>query len=114
MTKQQTKDQPLRIKDLAALISEKSNGAYFNYEIHDFLELFSDTIRELTLEGQEVHINNFGVFKPKYTKSRKGFSGLKGGYIDIEGGVSLQFTPSRNFQKSLRKEFFEQKKGEKV
>jgi len=111
MTKQQTKDHPIRIKDLAALISEKSNGAYFNYEIHDFLELFSDTIRELTLEGQEVNINNFGIFKPKYTKSRKGFSGLKGGYIDIEGGVSLQFTPSRNFQKSLRKEFFERKKG---
>lgn len=100
----------LKTKDLARHLSEKSNGEYFIYEMEDFLEIFSESLKELILEEQEVQFGTLGVFKPKYTKTRKGFSGLKGEYIDIQGGITLKFSPGRAFQKELREKYLSKQK----
>lgn len=103
----------LKTKDLAKYLSEKSNGEYFIYEMEDFLEIFSESLKELIFEEQEVQFGTLGVFKPKYTKTRKGFSGLKGEYIDIQGGMTLKFSPGRSFQKELREKYLSKQKESK-
>ena len=105
----------IRNKQLAKILSERSNGSYHQYEILDFLELFPRVIEELVLEGNEVRWTNFGSFKPKYSNSKvikstlksghKGIATLHGASYEIPPGMTMKFTVSETFQRDLKGKF---------
>ena len=95
----------IRNKQLAKILSERSNGSYFTYEILDFLELFPRVIEELVLEGNEVRWTNFGSFKPKYSNSKVIKSKLHGASYEIPPGMTMKFTVSETFQRDLKGKF---------
>lgn len=105
----------IRNKQLAKILSERSNGAYFGYEILDFLELFPRVIEELVLEGNEVRWTNFGSFKPKYSNPKvikstlksghKGIATLHGASYEIPPGMTMKFQVSETFQRGLKAKY---------
>ena len=98
----------IRNKQLAKILSERSNGSYFTYEILDFLELFPRVIEELILEGNEVRWTNFGSFAPKYSKPRVMTSGLTGKDYEVPAGMTMKFVVSPAFREELKRKFKEQ------
>ena len=100
----------IRNKQLAKILSERSNGAYFTYEILDFLELFPRVIEELVLEGNEVRWTNFGSFKPKYSNTKVIKSTLHGASYEIPPGMTMKFTVSETFQRDLKGKFIQMNK----
>ena len=114
----------IRNKQLAKILSERSNGSYFSYEILDFLELFPRVIEELVLEGNEVRWTNFGSFKPKYSNSKviksklksghKGIATLHGASYEIPPGMTMKFTVSETFQRDLKSKYVQKEKQDEI
>lgn len=102
----------IRNKALAKIISERSNGNYFTYEILDILELFPRVIEELVLEGNEVRWTNFGSFKPKYSNPKVIKSKLHGASYEIPAGMTMKFTVSETFQRDLKARYMKEKQDE--
>lgn len=102
----------IRNKQLAKIISERSNGAYFSYEMLDFLALLPRVIEELVLEGNEVRITNFGSFKPKYSNPKVIKSKLHGASYEIPAGMTMKFTVSETFQRDLKAKYIKEKQDE--
>lgn len=100
----------IRNKQLAKILSERSNGSYFTYEILDFLELFPRVIEELVLEGNEVRWTNFGSFKPKYSNPKVIKSTLHGASYEIPPGMTMKFTVSETFQRGLKSKYVQKEK----
>lgn len=68
-------------------------------DIDNVLTLFSDLIKKEVLENSKsVNLKNFGVYKLKETKDRKGRNPSNGETIDIKGSKSVTLS----FSKSLR------------
>lgn len=87
-------------KAFAKIMKESCNGEYSILEFCDFLEIFTRNVEKLVSEGKEVHLYDFGSFKPKSNPARLIKSKL--GDIQTEGSRTLKFNASTAMQTRIK------------
>ncbi|MCS7150960.1 MAG: HU family DNA-binding protein [Endomicrobia bacterium] len=81
-----------------------NNVAKFTLRKNDakkFVETVFDTIKDALISGEKVTIQNFGVFIPKFHKSKKMYEPKKNKYLLIEPRKRIKFIPSKKFLQLL-------------
>ncbi len=91
----------IKKKDLAAILSDETNGDYFSYEMQDMLDVFCRTIERLVKEGNTVELLNFGKFRPKVNKSKK-MKTVYGYDVVTKPSITLEFNASETLQKRMK------------
>lgn len=76
------------------------NCNYAKWEVNEILEAFIGVVSNQLKSGGEVSINNFGRFKHRYYKPRKGSHPRTGESINICDRAVIQFTPSPSIKVS--------------
>lgn len=92
----------IRNKALVDIMQKESGGVYFSYELNDMLDLFTRTVEKLVSDGEAVELHNFGIFRPKYNKSKKMYSALFDYYLETKPSTTMTFNASWNLQKRLK------------
>lgn len=80
-------------RDLVTLIARDSD--YTRREVREVIDKTFRLILEHLGRGEEVGIINFGSFKLKHHKARKGYNPKTKKRIEIPEKVTVEFTPSK-------------------
>lgn len=96
--------------ELAKYINKKSKGEYFLYEIKDVIDLLVKSIEELVVEGKQVRLKEFGVFKLKKNSTRVvSTKPMNGEVIHSEESHTLKFTAYPSLQAKIKQKVKEKK-----
>ena len=77
--------------ELAKTITDKLNGDYFEYEVHDILDVLGSSVEELLLQGKQVQIKGLGKFVIATNGTRKYWNVNKKCYAISHGSYTPKF-----------------------
>ena len=83
-------------RELVSLVARDSE--YSRREVQEVMTKTFDVILEHLSNGENVSIINFGLFKLKHHKPRRGYNPKTRKKIDVPEKISVTFSPTGKFE----------------
>ncbi len=71
-------------------------------EVGETVDAIVDTITQKMVEGEDVNITGFGIFKASHRKARQGVNPRTGEKIQIEARNVPKFRPSKTLKDAVK------------
>ena len=96
-------NQKITIQELIDLLCEKTSAN--KQQAEDFIKSLFAVIEEQLLAGEQVKINDFGVFKLQWNEPRKSVNINTGEEFIIDGFNKLSFVPEPKLKDAVNEPF---------